>query len=409
MGIIRPAFSRDIFFVPISRRVDHCSAVAQDIGVVLVGDVVHFAVLVGDADAVECAFPLGVEREARRHRCFKVILAFIRACLVLVPAAEGEAVHFRIRGPDGRLARLDDLLGIDPAQLPVPIGHGDRLAVGVGGVDFVIEHAAGVDGLAAELGVLFQGQPAIECAAGDMALRADGFVKAAAGEVAAEFPIVILGYVGHVATRIQHSDAAMENTAPDVALAVDIAGKDRGRLPVRVVDGVGGLDRSILIVPVPSHIHRALHPAAVGIEEAAGIVDGIGAFKVHVDRSAVFDGACLGIAGLGGRAARDAGVLPQLQLGKPDQGHAAAAFRLTAGDHSVQNRHRAVCVAVDRQAAAASACLAVLDAAAGDLDGTPGCQDAAAVLGRAAADDAAGHGDGAGLGIDRAAAGTVIG
>ena len=74
-----------------------------------------------------------------------------------------------------------------------------------------------------------------------MALRADGFVKAAAGEVAAEFPIVILGYVGHVATRIQHSDAAMENTAPDVALAVDIAGEDRGRLPVRVVDGVGGL------------------------------------------------------------------------------------------------------------------------------------------------------------------------
>ena len=74
-----------------------------------------------------------------------------------------------------------------------------------------------------------------------MALRADGFVKAAAGEVAAEFPIVILGYVGHVVTRIQHGDAAMENTAPDVALAVDIAGEDRGRLPVRVVDGVGGL------------------------------------------------------------------------------------------------------------------------------------------------------------------------
>ena len=63
----------------------------------------------------------------------------------------------------------------------------------------------------------------------------------------------------------------------------------------------------------------------------------------------------------------------------------------------------------DIQAAAASACLAVLDAAAGDLDGTPGCQDPAAGHGGAAADDAAGHGDGAGLGIDRAAAGTVIG
>ena len=33
----------------------------------------------------------------------------------------------------------------------------------------------------------------------------------------------------------------MENTAPYVALAGDVAGKDRGRLPVRVVDGVGGL------------------------------------------------------------------------------------------------------------------------------------------------------------------------
>ena len=237
MGIIRPAFSRDIFFVPISRRVDHCSAVAQDIGVVLVGDVVHFAVLVGDADAVVRAFPLGVEREARRHRCFKVVLAFIRACLVLVPAAEGEAVHFRIRGPDGRLARLDDLLGIDPAQLPVPIGHGDRLAVGVGGVDFVIEHAAGVDGLAAELGVLVHGQPAIECAAGDMALRGDRAVERAAGDVAAEF----LPRCVHVPIRVRHGDAAMENTAPYVALAGDIAGKDCGGLPVRVVDGVGGL------------------------------------------------------------------------------------------------------------------------------------------------------------------------
>ena len=66
-------------------------------------------------------------------------------------------------------------------------------------------------------------------------------------------------------------------------------------------------------------------------------------------------------------------------------------------------------MADDIQAAAVFSCLAVFDAAAGDLDGTPGCRDAAAVHGRAAADDAAGHGDGAGLGIDRAAAGTVIG
>ena len=128
------------------------------------------------------------------------------------------------------------------------------------------------------------------------------------------------------------------------------------------------------------------------------MVDGIGRANIHIDRGAV-----------GGRAARDAGVLPQLQLSKADHGHAAAAFRLTAGDHSVQNRHRAVCVVADRQAAAAFACLAVLDAAAGDPDGTLGCRDAAAGHGRAAADDAAGHGDGAGLGIDRAAAGIVIG
>ena len=176
-----------------------------------------------------------------------------------------------------------------------------------------------------------------------------------------------------------------------------------------MVDGVGDLDLSISSELVRSHIHRALHLAAVGIEEVAGIVDGKGVVKIHIDRSAVFDGACLGIVLFGGRAARDAGVLPQLQLGIADQGQAAAAFRLAAGDHSVQNRHRAVCVAADIQAAAAFACLAVLDVATGDLDGAPGCQDAAAVHGRAAADDAAGHGDGAGLGIDRAAAGTVIG
>lgn len=59
------------------------------------------------------------------------------------------------------------------------------------------------------------------------------------------------------------ADGAVEAAAPYVALAVDIAGKDRGRLPVGVVDG-----------------------------------------------------AYLGIVLFGGRAARDAGVLPQLQLGK---------------------------------------------------------------------------------------------
>ena len=232
-----------------------------------------------------------------------------------------------------------------------------------------------------------------------MALRGDRAVERAAGDVAAEF----LPRCAHVPIRVRHGDAAMENTAPYVALAGDIAGKDRGRLLVRVVDGVGGLYGVRVVIfcanLVPSHIHCALHLAAVGIEEAAGIVDGRGRFKVHVDRSAV-----------GGFAARDAGILPQLQLSKGDQGHAAAAFRLAAGDRSVQNRHRAVCVVADRQAAAASACLAVLDAAAGDLDGTPGCRDAAAVHGRAAGDDAALHGKGSpGVNVYAAAVGAVVG
>ena len=87
------------------------------------------------------------------------------------------------------------------------------------------------------------------------------------------------------------------------------------------------------------------------------MVDGKGRAKIHIDRGAV-----------GGRAARDAGVLPQLQLSKAHQGHAAAVFRLTAGDRSVQNRYL-VCMAADIQAAAVFACLAVLDAAAGDPDG----------------------------------------
>ena len=348
--------------------------------------------------AVVARRPLGCQGQALRHRRGKVILVSVYAVLVSVPPAEGKAVHFRIIGLDCFLARLDDLRGIGSAQSPVSIGHGDRRAGGVGDVGLVIDHSAGVHGLAAELCVLFHSQPAIVCAAGDVALRGDRAVERAAGEVAAEF----LPRCAHVPIRVRHGDAAMENTAPYVALAGDVAGKDRGRLPVRVVDGVGGLYGVEVVIfcanLVRSHIHRALHPAAVGIEEAAGMVDGIGRrANIHIDRGAV-----------GGFAARDAGVLPQLQLSKAHQGHAAAAFRLAAGDRSVQNRYL-VCMVADIQAAAASACLAVLDAAAGDPDGTPGCQDAAAVHGRAAADDAAGHGDGAGLGIDRAAAGTVIG
>ena len=311
------------------------------------------------------------------------------------PRHEDPAVLLGVVGRRDLRALPDELLCVFRAA--VLIGHGGGGDVGLRGVGRVVDHVAGVDGLAAELGVLVHGQPAIECAAGDMALRGDRAVERAAGEVAAEF----LPRCAHVPIRVRHGDAAMENTAPYVALAGDVAGKDRGRLPVRVVDGVGGLYGVYVVIfcakLVRSHIHRALHPAAVGIEEAAGMVDGKGRTKIHIDRGAV-----------GGRAARDAGVLPQLQLSKAHQGHAAAVFRLAAGDRSVQNRYL-VCVVADIQAAAAFACLAVLDAAAGDPDGAPDCQDAAAGHGRAAADDAAGHGDGAGPGTDRAAAGTVIG
>ena len=396
MGIIRPVFSGDLLFVPISRHVDHCAAVAQDVACVLVGDVDSIAVLVGDADAVEGVHTAAVEGQVSLHGVVKVVFLLIAG--VGIPLTEGEVDPFGGGGRNGLLPRLDDLdsVGLTGGVLQggILVGHGDGLAVGVGDVGGHAEGAGGLDGLAAELGVLFQSQPAIVCAAGDMALRGDRAVERAAGDVAAEF----LPRCAHVPIRVRHGDAAMENTAPYVALAGDVAGKDCAGLAVRVVDGVGDLDLSSSIEPVRSHIHRALHPAAVGIEEAAGMAGDTEVVKIHIDCGAV-----------GGRAARDAGILPQLQLSKVHHGHAAAAFRLAAGDHSVQNRYL-VCVASDKQATAAFACLAVLDAAAGDPDGTPGCRDAAAGHGRAAADDAALHGKGSpGVNVYAAAVGAVVG
>ena len=349
--------------------------------------------------AVVAHRPLGCQGHVSRHSGVEVILRVVQ-----IPVRELITLSAGYIRLNGLLARLDDLRGRGSAQSPVSIGHGDGRAVGVGDVGLVIDHSAGVHGLATELGVLVHGQPAIECAAGDMALRGDRAVERAAGEVAAEF----LPRCAHVPIRVRHGDAAMENTAPYVALAGDVAGKDRGRLPVRVVDGVGGLYGDYVVIfcanLVRSHIHRALHPAAVGIEEAAGIIDGKGRAKIHIDRSAV-----------GGFAARDAGILPQLQLSKAHQGHAAAAFRLTAGDHSVQNRYL-VCMAADIQAAAAFGRLAVLNAAAGDPDDAGSCADTAAVLRRAVGDDAAGHGkrrvaaiiDDIAPQVNAAAVGTVV-
>ena len=185
MGIIRPVFSRDIFFVPISRHVDH-RAVAQDVGSVLVGDVDSIAVLVSDADAVEGVHTAAVEGQVSLHGCVKAI--FLTVAGVGIPLAEGKVAPFGGGGRNGLIPLLDDLdsVGLTGGILQggVHVGHGDGLAVGVGGVDLVIEHATGVHGLAAELSALFQGQAGVVRAAGDMALRADGAIEAAAGEVA---------------------------------------------------------------------------------------------------------------------------------------------------------------------------------------------------------------------------------
>ena len=180
--------------------------------------------------AVVAHRPLGCQGHVSRHSGVEVILRVVQ-----IPVRELITLFAGYIRFNGRLALLDDLLCVFAAA--VLIGHGDRRAVGVGDVGLVIDYSAGVHGLAAELGVLVHGQPAIECAAGDMALRGDRAVERAAGEVAAEF----LPRCAHVPIRVRHGDAAMENTAPYVALAGDVAGKDRGRLPVRVVDGVGGL------------------------------------------------------------------------------------------------------------------------------------------------------------------------
>ena len=179
--IIIPVFTGDLAAVEPAPCVGY-RAVAQHIRIVLVGDVDLVAVLVSDQDAKDELLPPGIEGHIPRHSLGEVI----GFCTVgiRVPAGEGEVFPVGIRGPDSRLVRLDDLLGIDPAQLPVRIGHGDRLAVGVGDVGLVIDRSAGVHGLAAEPGGLTHAQTGVVRAAGDMALRGNRAVEAAAGEVA---------------------------------------------------------------------------------------------------------------------------------------------------------------------------------------------------------------------------------
>ena len=215
--------------ITLSCRVGRCG----NLRAVVLRDGLDGAAAVGvEGDGVLICCPSGCQGHVLRHSGVEVILRVVQ-----IPVRELITLSAGYIRLNSFLARLDDLLGVDPAPLTVVIGHGDRRAVGVGDVGLVIDHSAGVHGLAAELCVLFHSQPAIVCAAGDMALRGDRAVERAAGEVAAEF----LPRCAHVPIRVRHGDAAMENTAPYVALAGDIAGKDRGRLPVRVVDGVGGL------------------------------------------------------------------------------------------------------------------------------------------------------------------------
>ena len=106
MGIIRPVFSRDIFFVPISRHVDH-RAVAQDVGSVLIGDVNSIAVLVGDADAVEGVHTAAVEGQVSIHGFAKVV--FFTVAGVGIPLAEGKVAPFGGGGRNGLIPLLDDL------------------------------------------------------------------------------------------------------------------------------------------------------------------------------------------------------------------------------------------------------------------------------------------------------------
>ena len=192
MGSIRPVFIGNLRFVPISRRVDY-RAVAQDIVCVLVGDVVHFAVLVSDTDAVESVHTAAVEGHVSFHSFVKVV--FLSIAGVGIPVAEGEVAPVGGSGRNGLFPRLNDLDRVDLTggvlQGGILVGHGDGLALGVGDVDFVIEHTAGVHGFAAELSALLQGQTGVVCAAGDMAVRADGAIEAAAGEVAPKVFIIV--------------------------------------------------------------------------------------------------------------------------------------------------------------------------------------------------------------------------
>ena len=133
-----PVFAGDLAAVKSALRVGHC-AVTQHIRIVLTGDVDLVSVLVCDYDAKDELLPPGIDGHIPCHRLGEVIDVY--GAGIRVPVDEGEAINLGVVGPDGRLARLDDLRGIGPAQSPVSIGHG-AAAIGNGA------RVAGVEGAA---------------------------------------------------------------------------------------------------------------------------------------------------------------------------------------------------------------------------------------------------------------------
>ena len=154
--------------------------VAERLQLLRVGDAV--GVLLRAAARNDLA-PPGGQGQVAGDRRIKIIR---RA--VLKPAAEVEAAQFRVGGPDGRLALLDDLRGIGSAHLPVVVGHG-AAAIGDGAGVAGIECAAHKDaqihgakvrsipvvhfpikGAAADLAAERIGHLTVKCTVGDQSL-----------------------------------------------------------------------------------------------------------------------------------------------------------------------------------------------------------------------------------------------
>ena len=111
--------------------------VAERLQLLRVGDAV--GVLLRAAARNDLAPPGGQGQVAGDRR-----IKIIRCAVLKQPVAEVEAVQFRVGGPDGRLALLDDLRGIGSVRLSVVVGHG-AAAIGDGAGVAGIECAARKD------------------------------------------------------------------------------------------------------------------------------------------------------------------------------------------------------------------------------------------------------------------------